>query len=108
VLVLGDVMLDQFIWGNVFAHLARSAVPVVDSKRESFMPGGRGVRLARNLTALNVQRNSSARLEMIAAAQLKKLLVEQKIGCAGLIANAASTRASRHASLRTSSKSVRI
>src|SRR6266849_8999605 len=51
VLVVGDVMLDQFIWGNVARISPEAPVPVVDFERESFMPGG-AANVARNLTAL--------------------------------------------------------
>src|SRR5258708_13801478 len=40
VLVVGDVMLDQFIWGNVARISPEAPVPAVDFARESFMPGG--------------------------------------------------------------------
>ena len=56
VLVLGDVMLDQFIWGGVSRISPEAPVPVVDFERESFMPGG-AANVARNLTALNVPGN---------------------------------------------------
>ena len=39
-LVLGDVMLDQFIWGRVNRISPEAPVPVVEFERESFMPGG--------------------------------------------------------------------
>src|SRR5437762_2791885 len=51
VLVVGDVMLDQFIWGRVSRISPEAPVPVVDFERESFMPGG-AANVARNLTAL--------------------------------------------------------
>src|SRR5207253_3681406 len=53
VLVLGDVMLDQFIWGSVGRISPEAPVPVVDFERESIMPGG-AANVARNLTALSV------------------------------------------------------
>src|SRR5580765_9119181 len=53
ILVLGDVMLDHFIWGNVARISPEAPVPVVDFQRESFMPGG-AANVARNLTALNI------------------------------------------------------
>ena len=49
-LVVGDVMLDQFIWGNVGRISPEAPVPVVDFQRESFMPGG-AANVARNLIA---------------------------------------------------------
>src|SRR6185312_16719014 len=53
VLVVGDVMLDQFIWGRVSRISPEAPVPVVDFDRESFMPGG-AANVARNLTALQM------------------------------------------------------
>ena len=51
VLVVGDVMLDQFLWGHVKRISLEAPVPVVEFERESFMPGG-AANVARNLTAL--------------------------------------------------------
>lgn len=53
VLVIGDVMLDQFLWGHVMRISPEAPVPVVEFDRESFMPGG-AANVARNLTALGV------------------------------------------------------
>jgi len=53
ILVVGDVMLDQFLWGSVARISPEAPVPVVDLERESFMPGG-AANVARNLTALEV------------------------------------------------------
>ena len=38
VLVVGDVMLDQFIWGGVSRISPEAPVPVVEFQRESFWP----------------------------------------------------------------------
>src|SRR5580704_5523791 len=87
VLVLGDVMLDQFIWGGVSRISPEAPVPVVDFARESFIPGG-AANVARNLAALNVPTELFGVVgNDTAAAQLKELLREQKIGCEGLLAN---------------------
>src|SRR5436190_12668944 len=87
VLVVGDVMLDHFVWGSVARISPEAPVPVVDFERESFMPGG-AANVARNLTALE------ARAELLGvvgeddfAEQLRNLLTEQRIGCRGLIAS---------------------
>jgi len=40
ILVLGDLMLDEFIWGDVSRISPEAPVPVVWEKRHSFMPGG--------------------------------------------------------------------
>ena len=89
VLVLGDVMLDHFIWGSVARISPEAPVPVVDFERESFMPGG-AANVARNLTSLKVPAELFGAIGNDSAAQqLKKLLAEQKIVCMGLVASTA-------------------
>jgi D-beta-D-heptose 7-phosphate kinase/D-beta-D-heptose 1-phosphate adenosyltransferase len=96
ILVLGDVMLDQFIWGSVARISPEAPVPVVDFERESFMPGG-AANVARNLTALNVPTELFGVIgHDDAASRLKELLAGQKIGCTGLVTNPA-----RHTSVKT-------
>jgi D-glycero-beta-D-manno-heptose-7-phosphate kinase len=86
-LVVGDVMLDQFIWGNVVRISPEAPVPVLEFERESFMPGG-AANVARNLTALGVNTDLFGAVGQDAAAeQLKRLLNEQDIGSAGVLAN---------------------
>lgn len=51
VVVLGDVMLDEFVWGDVTRISPEAPVPVVDIQRESFHLGGAANVLA-NLVAL--------------------------------------------------------
>src|ERR1700690_1561277 len=85
VLVLGDVMLDQFIWGGVSRISPEAPVPVVDFERESFMPGG-AANVARNLIALNVPVEIFGAIgQDDAGHRLRTLLNEQNIGCAGLV-----------------------
>src|SRR5437868_2060061 len=85
VLIVGDVMLDQFIWGSVARISPEAPVPVVDFERESFMPGG-AANAARNLTALRVNTELFGTVgNDHAARQLKELLKEQHIGCDGLL-----------------------
>ncbi len=51
VLVLGDVMLDEFIWGKVARISPEAPVPVVEVKDQSFHPGGAG-NVATNVRSL--------------------------------------------------------
>lgn len=89
ILVVGDVMLDQFIWGSVARISPEAPVPVVDFQSESFMPGG-AANVARNLTALEVKTELfGATGEDHAANQLRQLLKQQQIGFGGLLAHAA-------------------
>jgi rfaE bifunctional protein kinase chain/domain len=54
IVVLGDVMLDEFIWGDVSRISPEAPVPVVEIKRESTHLGGAANVLA-NLLALGAQ-----------------------------------------------------
>jgi D-beta-D-heptose 7-phosphate kinase/D-beta-D-heptose 1-phosphate adenosyltransferase len=86
VVVVGDVMLDQFIWGRVSRISPEAPVPVVEFQRESFMPGG-AANVARNLTALGAEtelfgvtgRDTGAR-------ELRKLLQQHRVSADGLLA----------------------
>ena len=40
ILVIGDLILDEFVWGEVSRISPEAPVPVVWVKSESFMPGG--------------------------------------------------------------------
>ncbi len=51
VLVIGDLILDQFIWGDVSRISPEAPVPVVWVKKESYMPGGAS-NVANNLRSL--------------------------------------------------------
>ncbi|HRT07290.1 MAG TPA: D-glycero-beta-D-manno-heptose-7-phosphate kinase [Candidatus Paceibacterota bacterium] len=85
VLVIGDVMLDQFIWGTVARISPEAPVPVVEFQRESFMPGG-AANVARNLTALGIPTELFGIVGKDASGQqLKALLASHRIGCEGLI-----------------------
>jgi rfaE bifunctional protein kinase chain/domain len=54
VVVLGDVMLDEFVWGDVTRISPEGPVPVVDVRRESIHLGGAANVLA-NLVALGAR-----------------------------------------------------
>jgi len=86
VTVLGDVMLDQFLWGSVARISPEAPVPVVEFERESFIPGGAG-NVARNLAQLRVA------TELLgvcgqddAAGRLRQLLSQDGVGCSGILA----------------------
>jgi D-beta-D-heptose 7-phosphate kinase/D-beta-D-heptose 1-phosphate adenosyltransferase len=54
VVVLGDLMLDEFVWGDVTRISPEAPVPVVDVRRESALLGGAANVLA-NLVALGAR-----------------------------------------------------
>src|SRR3990167_7887606 len=51
VLVVGDLILDEFIWGKVSRISPEAPVPVVWVDSENFMPGGAS-NVANNIRAL--------------------------------------------------------
>jgi D-glycero-beta-D-manno-heptose-7-phosphate kinase len=96
VLVVGDVMLDQFIWGGVSRISPEAPVPVLDFERESFMPGG-AANVARNLVSLQTPTELFGAIgNDDAGRKLQKILAEQNIGCTGLVKSSA-----RHTSVKT-------
>ena len=54
VLVLGDVMLDEYVWGAVSRISPEAPVPVVAVRSESLRVGGAG-NVAANIAALGGQ-----------------------------------------------------
>jgi D-beta-D-heptose 7-phosphate kinase/D-beta-D-heptose 1-phosphate adenosyltransferase len=89
-------MLDSFVWGVVSRISPEAPVPVVEFKRESFMPGG-AANVSRNLADLEVPTEIFGAIGADqAGSQLQELLNAQKIGCGGLIKSA-----QRHTSTKT-------
>ncbi len=87
IVVVGDVMLDQFLWGRVARISPEAPVPVVEFERESFIPGG-AANVARNLADLNVVTEIFGVIgKDDAARKLKTLLNSNRIGCSGLMAS---------------------
>ena len=54
VLVLGDVMLDRFVYGSVERISPEAPIPVVNVERLLDMPGG-AANVARNIAALGAR-----------------------------------------------------
>ena len=89
ILVIGDLMLDEFVWGKVGRISPEAPVPVVEVTGESFYPGG----------AANVARNLREFVDRVAVIglvgkdrsgqQLRELLAEQKIDMSIAVEDAA-------------------
>lgn len=54
VLVIGDIMLDHYIWGDATRISPEAPVPVVGVERDTFVPGG-AANVAANLAGLGVR-----------------------------------------------------
>src|SRR3989441_10101187 len=83
--VIGDLMLDEVVWGKVSRISPEAPVPVVQVTGESFYPGG----------AANVARNLREFVEGVAvigmlgkdrsSQQLRELLAAQDIGTSSAV-----------------------
>jgi D-beta-D-heptose 7-phosphate kinase/D-beta-D-heptose 1-phosphate adenosyltransferase len=85
ILVVGDVMLDRFLWGKVSRISPEAPVPVVEINRESLFPGG-AANVARNLRALGASVSILGVLgDDDTAGELRNLLDQQGVSTDGLI-----------------------
>lgn len=107
-LVVGDVMLDRFVWGNVTRISPEAPVPVVEVSRESSYPGG-AANVARNLLPF-CARVSVAGLvgEDVYGAELTALLRAAGIETEGLLAVAGHQTIVKTRILARSQQVVRI
>jgi len=85
ILVIGDLMLDEFVWGKVGRISPEAPVPVVEVTGESFYPGG-AANVARNLREFS---ENVAVVGMIGrdrtGDQLRQLLAAEKIDIVGSV-----------------------
>ncbi|MCS1408678.1 MAG: Bifunctional protein HldE [Verrucomicrobia subdivision 3 bacterium] len=96
ILVIGDVMLDCFISGDVSRISPEAPVPILRFQSESFMPGG-AANVARNLTALGAPTSLlSITGRDPAGKQLKSLLEKERVNCRGI-----RTSTQRHTGTKT-------
>ncbi|HEY6411853.1 MAG TPA: PfkB family carbohydrate kinase, partial [Ktedonobacteraceae bacterium] len=51
IMVVGDIMLDEYLWGTVRGISPEAPVPVVEIRSQTYAPGGAG-NVAANLSAL--------------------------------------------------------
>ncbi|MDZ4816215.1 MAG: D-glycero-beta-D-manno-heptose-7-phosphate kinase [Verrucomicrobiota bacterium] len=87
VLVIGDLMLDEFIWGKVGRISPEAPVPVVEVVKEESYPGG-AANVARNLRILGSHVDIIGQVGKDAYAnKLHELLQAEKIGVSGIITN---------------------
>ncbi|HEX7880604.1 MAG TPA: PfkB family carbohydrate kinase, partial [Candidatus Eisenbacteria bacterium] len=88
ILVLGDVMLDRYLWGNVHRISPEAPVPIVDVESETVRLGG-AANVAHNVSALG------ARPILVAvagedhpASLLRAELAARGLSAAGLVVDA--------------------
>jgi rfaE bifunctional protein kinase chain/domain len=86
VLVVGDVMLDEYVWGTVRRISQEAPVPVVELHKRSYLPGG-AANAAANIASL---RGVADLVGVVGAdqagGQLRAGLEDRGIGSVGLLA----------------------
>ena len=84
ILVVGDLMLDEFIYGRVSRISPEAPVPVVHVEKETTYPGG-AANVARNLAALGIHAELGGGIgQDEAGTKLLGLLRHGKIGTTGI------------------------
>jgi len=88
VLVVGDVMLDEYVWGRVSRISPEAPVMVVDADRETYVPGG-AANVVNNLCALGGAASIAGIIgEDGAGAKLMEKLREEGANTDGLVSSA--------------------
>ena len=84
ILVIGDLILDRYIWGKVSRISPEAPVPVVEVERESFLLGG-AANVANNIVSLGARASVVGLVgEDMAGEALTDLLAQKGVQCEGI------------------------
>jgi len=87
VLVVGDLMLDEFIWGHVNRISPEAPVPVVEVQKRTFVVGG-AANAAANIASLGGRPILAGLIGEDASSEtVLELLKERAVDCAGVVRN---------------------
>ena len=85
ILVIGDIMIDEYIWGEVERISPEAPVPVVRVTKESWVPGG-AANVANNICALGGRAIITGLIGVdLPGMRLRKLLQRSKIDTRGIM-----------------------
>ncbi|TLM66178.1 MAG: bifunctional D-glycero-beta-D-manno-heptose-7-phosphate kinase/D-glycero-beta-D-manno-heptose 1-phosphate adenylyltransferase HldE [Deltaproteobacteria bacterium] len=108
VLVVGDLMLDEYLWGRTERISPEAPVQVVDVVREELRLGGAG-NVINNLVALGARvRVASVLGDDDDGRLLRRLLAERGVDCSGIILAPGRTTSRKTRVLASSQQIVRI
>ena len=79
ILVVGDIMLDQYIWGKVRRISPEAPVPIVEVTREDFRLGGAG-NVVNNIVSLG----GKARVAAVAGDDNRGRVLKEKLRSIGV------------------------
>jgi len=84
ILVIGDIILDHYIWGRVNRISPEAPVPVVEVTRESFLLGG-AANVAHNIVSLGGRASViGINGQDIAGEALMNILIQRGVNCDGI------------------------
>lgn len=87
ILIVGDVMLDEYVWGEVRRISQEAPIPVVEVQRRTYAPGG-AANVATNVTGLGgLARIGGVVGQDEGANQLRRLLLESGVLVDGLLSD---------------------
>lgn len=108
VLVVGDLMLDEYLWGRTDRVSPEAPVPIVDIAREELRLGGAG-NVVNNLATLGCQ------VEVISVLgddsdgeQVRALLAEKSIDLAGIVADEGRVTSRKTRIVATGQQMIRV
>lgn len=85
ILVVGDIILDYYIWGNCQRICPEAPVPVIDVNRDSLMLGG-AANVVSNLKALGADVSVCGVVgKDLDGDRIQKLLLEKGVGIEGIV-----------------------
>ncbi len=96
VLVIGDVMLDEYVWGSVERISPEAPVPVVWAQRRNFVPGG-AANVAFNIRSLG----AAVSLVGVTGTDSHAHLLRAALKARGVSIAGIRAEASRHTTLKT-------
>ena len=85
VAVVGDLMLDTYTWGKVSRISPEAPVPIVQTVKTTFCPGG-AANVMRNIVSLGAKASAFGIIGSDHTGnELRKLLLADGVNCAGLV-----------------------
>ena len=54
ILVIGDIILDEYLWGKTNRYSPEAPVPILEVKRKTYLPGG-AANVANNIASLGAK-----------------------------------------------------
>ena len=108
ILIVGDVMLDEYVWGDVTRISPEAPVPVVNVQRRTYACGG-AANVAANVASLQGQAIlASVSGEDIGGRRLREILIETGVDTKGLFTVADRPTSSKLRVIARSQQVVRV